>query len=445
LSAPPRDASAAFERGTIGIEHSGWRPPSALPEHARLEGEVTADVAVVGAGLAGASVALGLAERRIDVALIEAGQPAEGASGRNAGHVEPFLGSMRPLRKWPDAGRRLLEGFVQHRDVVFDLCAKHEIEADAAKTGVLEVARRRSAAMERNAEHWRALGYDVEVVAGARLRELAGTDRFRFGIYWREGGRVNPFLFTRGLAAAAARLGARVYGGSPVVSCEADGSAGWRIATPHGAVRASRVVVCTSGHTGNAFFPELARTHYPLVACALATAPLSARALAIVNPSRAAMMQHPLGLYPLVIDGRNRLVTSTIPLPRTAHRGDRYFDYFVRFLHRTWPALREEPIALESYWTGMTANSSSVYREDYPQLFSLARGVWALSNLGTWGNVIGPVVGLNVAHAIANDRRDDFVLPVQRPTPVRLPRAFEWKIRYVAIPAARLLDRFDLA
>ena len=157
------------------------------------------------------------------------------------------------------------------------------------------------------------------------------------------------------------------------------------------------------------------------------------------------MMQHPLGLYPLVIDGRNRLVTSTIPLPGSAHRGDRHFDYFVRFLHRTWPALRDEPIALESYWTGMTANSSSVYREDYPQLFSVAPGVWALVNLGTWGNVIGPVLGLNVAQAIADDRPDDFVLPIQRPAPIRFQRAFEWKIRYLAIPAARLLDRFDLA
>jgi glycine/D-amino acid oxidase-like deaminating enzyme len=436
--------SNVFESGTVAIEHSGWRSADALPAHPPLEGDVSADVAVVGAGLAGASLALGLAERRVDVALVEAGQPAEGASGRNAGHVEPFLGSLRPLRKWPDAGRRLIDYFVQHRNVVFELCEKHGIDGDAAKTGVLEVSRTRSAAMARNAEHWRKLGYDVEIVAGARLQELAGTDRYVLGVYWREGGRVNPYRFTRGMAAAAARLGARVFGGSPVVGCEADG-AGWRLATPRGSVRARRVVLCTSGHTGNAFFPELARTQYPLVACALATAPLSPRALAIVNPSRAAMMQHPLGLYPLVIDGRNRLVTSTIPLPGSAHRGDRYFDYFVRFLHRTWPALRDEPIALESYWTGMTANSSSVYREDYPQLFSVARGVWALANLGTWGNVIGPVLGRNVAQVLADDRPDDFVLPIRRPAPVRFPRSFEWKIRYLAIPAARVLDRLDLA
>jgi len=59
--------SNAFERGTVAIEHSGWRPTSALPPHPQLEGDVTAAVVVVGAGLAGAAVALGLAERRIDV------------------------------------------------------------------------------------------------------------------------------------------------------------------------------------------------------------------------------------------------------------------------------------------------------------------------------------------------------------------------------------------
>jgi len=435
---------AAWERGSVPIALSGWRPPAALPPHPRLEGDVDVDVAVVGAGLAGASLALGLAERRVGVALLEAGQPANGASGRNAGHVEPFLGSLAPLRTWPDEGRRLVDLFVRSRDVVFELCAKHGIDADAEKSGILEVSRRPSAELQHKAEPWRRLGYAVEIATGARLHELCGTDRYRFGVYWREGGRVNPYLFTHGMAAAAARLGARVYGESQVFGCERVGS-GWRLETARGSVRARRVVLCTNHHADNGFFPELARTQYPLVACTLATTPLPDRVLRIVNPSRAAMMQHPTGLYPLIVDGRRRLVTSTIPHPGAAHRGGRYFAYFLRFLRRTWPELRGEPIAMESYWTGMTSNSSSVYREDYPQLFEVADGVLALLNLGSWGNVIGPVLGLNVAQALAEDRPGDLVLPLQRPTAVRFPRLFEWKIRYLLVPAARIVDRLGLA
>src|SRR5262249_7578980 len=173
------------------------------------------------------------------------------------------------------------------------------------------------------------------------------------------------------------RRGARVHGESQVFSCERVGAA-WRLVTAQGSVRARRVVLCTNDHAGNRFFPELARTQYPLVACSLTTTPLPDRVLRIVNPSRAAMMQHPTGLYPLVLDGRRRLVTSTIPPPGAAQRGDRYFAYFLRFLRRAYPALRDETIALECYWTGMTSNSSSVYREAYPQLFEVAPGVLAL-------------------------------------------------------------------
>src|SRR5262249_13954208 len=156
------------------------------------------------------------------------------------------------------------------------------IDADAEKTGILEVSRRPSAEMRQRAEKWRSLGYDVEIATGPRLRDLCGTDRYRFGVYWREGGRVNPYLFTHGMAAAAARLGARVHGESEVLACERAGS-GWRLATARASVRARRVVLCTNGHAGNDFFPELARTQYPLVACTLATTPLPDRVLRIVN------------------------------------------------------------------------------------------------------------------------------------------------------------------
>jgi hypothetical protein len=35
-------------------------------------------------------------------------------------------------------------------------------------------------------------------------------------------------------------------------------------------------------------------------------------------------------------------------------------------------------------------------------------------------------------------------MPVERPASVRFPRLFEFKIRHLAIPAARVADRFGL-
>ena len=68
----------------------------------------------------------------------------------------------------------------------------------------------------------------------------------------------------------------------------------------------------------------------------------------------------------------------------------------------------------------------------------------ALMNLGTWGNVMGPLLGMNLAHAIAAERPQDLLMPVERPASVRFPGLFEFKIRHLAIPVARVADRFGL-
>jgi glycine/D-amino acid oxidase-like deaminating enzyme len=120
----------------VPIEACGWVPASGpLPPYAALDRDLDADVVVVGAGLTGATVALRLAQRGVSVVLLEAAQPADAASGRNAGHVLPYLGSLSPLERWPDQGARFLEYFVAHRRLVYDLCAEHGIDGDAERVG----------------------------------------------------------------------------------------------------------------------------------------------------------------------------------------------------------------------------------------------------------------------------------------------------------------------
>ncbi|MNF35742.1 Gamma-glutamylputrescine oxidoreductase [compost metagenome] len=433
----------AYESGVVPIRFSGWPLPQPVPTHPALEHDIEADVVVIGAGLVGASLALHLAEGGVRVVVLEADQPGSGASGRNAGHVQPYLGSFEPLRTHADQGRRFTEHFIHNRDIVFDLCRKHGLEADAVKSGMVDAAYRKHAALESKARQWQAFGYDVDIVGAERLEELLGTGAYGYGIHWREGGRVNPYLFTNGMIAAAVRSGARVHGNSSVLACEREGRQ-WRVRSSTGSVRAQQVVICTNGHAGNGFFAQLARTQFPLVACGMATRPLPQAVLDIVNPARVTLMQYPAGLYPLIVDGRNRLITATIPGSGRAQRADTYFAYFLRYLQRTYPQLQGSSIELESYWTGMTANSSSLYEAGYPKLYRVADGVLALMNFGSWGNVMGPMMGANLAQALASDRPQDFLLPLETPQAVQFPGLFETKIRRVLIPAARLADRLNL-
>ncbi|CAB1368608.1 NAD(P)/FAD-dependent oxidoreductase [Denitratisoma oestradiolicum] len=436
----PRQATLAYESGTVPVHCSAWPPEEPLPLYPALAGHIETDVVVIGAGLAGASVSLHLAELGVATVTLEARQPANGASGRNAGHVQPFLDVLEPLQAWPDKGRRLVDALIQHRNIVYDLCLKHGIQGDASPDGLLEAAFQPSAALEQKARRWRDFGYEVNPVDAAQVRTMLGTERYRWGIHWKEGGRVNPYLFTQGMVAAAARLGARVYGDSPVSACEKDGQR-WRVTTPWGTVLARRIVVCTSGHAGNAFFPQLAQTQYPLVACGLATRPLPDALLETLNPSRVVFTQFPTGLYPLVIDGRKRLVTATIPGPGQAGNAETHFNYLLRYLHRTFPQTRAFTLELESYWTGVTASSSHVYHQDYAKFYRVEDNVFALMNLGTWGNVMGPLLGMSLARALAAGRPEDCVLPLEAPVPVRFPGLFEFKVRRLMIPAARLVDK----
>ena len=96
-----------------------WRRPDSLweatapppPDLPVLQGNVQADVLVIGGGFTGLSAALHLGEMGVDVTLLEANEPGWGASGRNGGQVNPGL-KHDPDRVeaefGPDFGRRMV-------------------------------------------------------------------------------------------------------------------------------------------------------------------------------------------------------------------------------------------------------------------------------------------------------------------------------------------------
>lgn len=444
LQFPNRDISPqAYRSGTVPITCSGWALHAPGPSYARLQEDLQVDVAVIGAGLAGSSLALHLQELGVHVALLEARQPADGASGRNAGHVQPFLDKLNVLKDWPGGGQPFVDYFIEQRNIVFEMCQKYGIDGDAYRGGMIEAAIKPQAALEKKAQEWRRRGYAVEEVEQAQLQRLLGTSRYSYGLHWNEGGSVNPYLFTNGMARVAQSLGARVHGESPVLRCERVGQR-WRVQTEAGSVLADKVVICTNAHAQNAFFPELARTQYPLVACALATKPLPQSLLDMMNPGRAAFTQVPTGLYPMVVDGQRRLITATIPHVGREENAKVYFDYFLAYLHKTFPLTRDVNIELDSYWTGYTSSSSQIYHEDYAKIYQVADGVNALMNLGTWGNVMGPLLGRHLAQVIAEERWQDLLLPLERPREVPHRQWFDFKMRRILVPMARIVDRFGL-
>lgn len=431
-----------YDQGEVPVDLSGWtRTRGVMPAYGSLQGEVHADVAIVGAGLAGASLALHLAQAGIRVAVLEARQPGWGASGRNAGHVLPVLRDLEIFRAFPDGGRKFLELFRQHRSITFDLAKQHDIDCDAVPSGYLNVMRRKGAFQDFSEEATRLekeQGLEVERLGASDVARLTGSRYYPYGVLYKAGGRVNPYLFTNGMVSAATRRGAAVYGESEALALTRSGSR-WRIATAGGSVTADRVVFCTNAYpTG--IVREFADSFYPLTAYALSTRPLPGAAREIVMPSGATMAQVPLDLNPFIVDGEGRIVTSSIPSASRPEDAVWHFENHLAWIHRTWPETKDLGIELETYWTGRVA----LRDRDFPGVFQVRPGVFGLMHFNAWGNLMAPLMGMLFAEGLASDRIDRLPFPVEKPQPVADRNEQSFRIRRVLIPAARIGQKLGL-
>ena len=293
----------AFERGEVPVALSGWtKPQGTAREWPMLTGDSAADAVVIGAGLAGSSLALHLADAGVATTVLESRQPGWGASGRNAGHVLPLLRDLKLFERFPDGGKRFLELFRQHLTIPFDLSAKHGIDSDAVRSGYINGMKTRKAqdAFLRQHAYLEQAGIQRSIALdAAQMKERLGTTAYPFGVLFEDGGRVNPYLLTNGMIETAARLGAKIHGNSEAISLERVGTQ-WRVRTAQGSVLANRVVFCTAAYPTD-IEPAFQRAFYPLTAFALATAPLPEELQSVVIPGGGTFAQAPIDLNPMLM------------------------------------------------------------------------------------------------------------------------------------------------
>jgi glycine/D-amino acid oxidase-like deaminating enzyme len=435
-----RSERSLYDTGHVDVSRSAWPVGAPALELPSLEGDHTADVAVVGAGLAGSSVALHLAERGARVALVEAREPAWGASGRNAGHVVPYRDLDRAIASLPDRGEAWLELFREGQDIVYRLAEKHDIDCDAVQAGYLQVAHRESlvAAAEQKAEKWAKRGFDVRFADRAEVAKLTGSEHFHAGTLAEKGGRVNPFRFTRGMVSAAMRAGASVFAHSPAESIQGQGQR-WRVRTASGSVVADRVVVCTNGYTAR-LVPELERAWCPLSVFGIALEPLPDTTRASVIPSGAAISQFPTGFHPTLVDEHGRIVSSLLTnvlRPQSSRASSRWLQ---RWLRKVFPQIGETPLEVDAYWTGSTAWST----DELPRIYEVGPGLLALMCFSGEGNVPAPLLGRHLAEALTADDLGRLVLPVQPPAVPRFRGRYDLGLRRFGVPMLRFAERLGL-
>ena len=266
--------SETFTSATGGPDTQAFR------ERARLSFDLDVDIAVVGAGLAGLTVALEAARLGASVAVLEGRHVGWNASGHLLGTVMPGFGL--PIgeliaRIGFDDTRELWSLSKQGADYVRANATEELMPGIAPSEGALEVSNVEDG--DELISRLQMLGEDFETEVEGwqvdRVRAELRTDRYFHGVYYPKAFQIDGRKYVHGLAALARRAGARIFEDTPVVSIDPSGIRK-RIVTPSARLRASHIVLAGNIHLG-APLRRLSETLLPVWRYAAVTAPLGER------------------------------------------------------------------------------------------------------------------------------------------------------------------------
>ena len=377
-------------------EATAQRAPAGAP----LQDNLTADVVVVGAGFAGLSSAIELAQRGYKVVVLEADRVCSGASGRNGGQAivgyasgqEPFetqLGQSNARLAW--------EMSLEAIDLIDERIAAFEIDCDRVD-GYLYVADspKKARALEADMQAMnRDYGFATEFVSGADVQRFINSPRYCAAAFEKKSGHLHPLKFGLGLARAAQNLGVQIFERSPVTHVQRGKPLIAR--TAHGSVTARFGVLagnCTLGEYGPAVAPDITPRIMPVGTYIIGTAPLAPELCAQLIPSNAAVCDNNFVLdyfrfsadHRMLFGGRVSYSTRT-PANLKAVMAQR--------LGQVFPALRQVPI--DFVWGGFV----DISMNRAPDFGRLGDNLYYLQGFSGHGVALTGLAGRLVAQAVA--------------------------------------------
>jgi gamma-glutamylputrescine oxidase len=384
-----------FRMAQMIDEYATWYEATAQrgEDSTLLNGAVSADVCVVGGGLAGLTACLELSRRGLKVVLLEAKLIASGASGRNGGFVSNgFALGMEDVVKAVglDAGRVLYDLSKQGTEYVRAEIAAGDPTIKMGDGWMVAVRHHDKGGLKSYGESLRYTYNEVvEHRSVAETRQHLASPRYFESLYFPKAFHIHPLRYCLMLAAKARASGAHIFEKSAVQSVEKSGNE-FVVKTAQGEVRARHVVHCVSS-TGRDVHKPSGRAVLPVATYIAVTEPLDQKS---INTSAAISDTRRAGDYYRLIDGGRilwggRITTQVTQPARLAERmrGD---------MLSTYPDLGNP--RMDYAWAGLMGYTI----HKMPLIGRDAEGQWFASAFGGHGLNTTAMAGLLLARAIAD-------------------------------------------
>lgn len=406
----------------------------------RSELPQSAHIVVIGAGLTGAAAAYHLADSAREgaregsrlVVVLDQGDPAGEASGRNGGNFELIpensVGVYEGLagervaflhRRYPGLPMEVVQAeserqaslvlglALRNRDLLKDIILRERIDCDFAPRGWLHLANTEEEEQGICEEVMLAAqhGERIELWSRRKIRQEFGFDNAFLGRFIPGDGTYHPFKYVCGLLQSALRAGVELYARVRVRDVVSEGHHQQRVVTDRGVIVAQCVIVATNAFT-NQLFPELAaiRAHQSQIQVT-EHAPDRARGRVVTCEDGPTFFSQPRvgahnGHAPLLMGGgADRPMKS----PSSRRRSLKVHVKLLALRDRFYPELRGCPPSAE--WVGPMAFTP----DQLPAIGFLRPGVVVAAGYNGYGGSYTTAAGLAAAQMALTGRVPDWV------------------------------------